>query len=229
MCHGRLSWRRVAPVLWTVPQLWGTHGYGSEFQWAIKSPYGSGCGCQCSVCIGSTSCARTHGVGNGVHEVASSTGKCADHAEPFAGCGGWQATNTVCGCGVVPKRVRRSDDGTLSRRHARISTGQHAADFLIAPSLNLNGPWEQNNIETIQGDYAEGQLRYGNGILQWFISMHDIKQPEKQMALRADLQKTKFTTEMSCLQMLEAMHGIVRNAGRSVEHHSCCDGRSSAR
>ena len=34
--------------------------------------------------------------------------------------------------------------------------------------------------------------------------MHDIKQPEKQMALRADLQKTKFTTEMSCLQMLKA-------------------------
>ena len=77
--------------------------------------------------------------------------------------------------------------------------------FLIAPSLNLNGPWEQNDIETIQRDYAEGQLRDGNGILQWFISMHDITQPEKQMALRADLQKTKFTTEMSCLQMLKVM------------------------
>ena len=48
-------------------------------------------------------------------------------------------------------------------------------------------------------------MRDGNGILQWFTSMHDIKQPEKQMALRADLQKTKFTTEMSCLQMLKAM------------------------
>eukprot|EP00964_Phaeocystis_antarctica_P045831 scaffold26403_cov95-Phaeocystis_antarctica.AAC.2 len=35
--------------------------------------------------------------------------------------------------------------------------------------------------------------------------MHDIKQPEKQMALRADLQKTKFTIEMSCLQMLKTM------------------------
>eukprot|EP00964_Phaeocystis_antarctica_P084628 scaffold53336_cov100-Phaeocystis_antarctica.AAC.1 len=52
----------------------------------------------------------------------------------------------------------------------------------------------------IQRDYAEGLLRDGNGILQWFMSMHDIKQPEKQMALRADLQKTKFTIEMSCLQ-----------------------------
>ena len=48
-------------------------------------------------------------------------------------------------------------------------------------------------------------LRDGNGILQWFMSMHDIKQPEKQMALRADLQKTKFTIEMSCLQMLKTM------------------------
>ena len=62
-----------------------------------------------------------------------------------------------------------------------------------------------STIETIQRDYAEGLLRDGNGILQWFISMHDIKQPEKQMALRADLQKTKFTIEMSCLQMLKTM------------------------
>ena len=76
--------------------------------------------------------------------------------------------------------------------------------FLVTPSFNLQGPWEQNDIETIQREYAEGLLRDGNGILQWFMSMHDIKQPEKQMALRADLQKTKFTTEMSCLQMLKA-------------------------
>ena len=34
---------------------------------------------------------------------------------------------------------------------------------------------------------------------------NDIRQPEKQMALRADLQKTKFTIEMSCLQMLKTM------------------------
>ena len=67
--------------------------------------------------------------------------------------------------------------------------------FLIAPSLNLNGPWEQNDIETIQRDYCEGLLRDGNGILRWFISMHDIQQPSKQMALRASLQKTKFTIE----------------------------------
>ena len=77
--------------------------------------------------------------------------------------------------------------------------------FLIAPSLNLNGPWEQNDIETIQRDYCEGLLRDGNGILRWFISMHDIQQPSKQMALRASLQKTKFTIEMSCLQMLKMM------------------------
>ena len=77
--------------------------------------------------------------------------------------------------------------------------------FLITPSLNLSGPWEQNDIEMIQRDYCEGLLRDGNGILRWFISMHDIQQPSKQMALRASLQKTKFTIEMSCLQMLKMM------------------------
>ena len=30
--HGCLSRRRMAPVPWTVPRFWGTHGYGSEFQ-----------------------------------------------------------------------------------------------------------------------------------------------------------------------------------------------------
>ena len=35
--------------------------------------------------------------------------------------------------------------------------------------------------------------------------MHDIQQPSKQMALRASLQKTKFTIEMACLQMLKMM------------------------
>ena len=73
--------------------------------------------------------------------------------------------------------------------------------FLVAPSFDLRGPWEQNDIETIQRDFApiKSLLRDGNGILKWFMSMHDIKQPEKQMALRADLQKTKFTIDMSCL------------------------------
>ena len=44
--------RRVAPVPWTVPRFWGTHGYGSEFQWALKSPSGFGRG-KCRFCIGS--------------------------------------------------------------------------------------------------------------------------------------------------------------------------------
>jgi len=56
--------------------------------------------------------------------------------------------------------------------------------------------------------------------------MHDIKQPEKQMALRADLQKTKFTTEMSCLQMLNVALETERrrNAAtvRIVQRHVVC-------
>ena len=38
--------------------------------------------------------------------------------------------------------------------------------FLVTPSFNFQGPWEQNDIEMIQRDYSKGLLRDGNGILQ---------------------------------------------------------------
>ena len=38
----------MAPVPWTVPRFWGTHGYGSEFQWALKIPNWFGFG-KCSL------------------------------------------------------------------------------------------------------------------------------------------------------------------------------------
>ena len=156
--HGCLSWRRVAPVLWTVPQLWGTHGYGSEFQWAIKSPYGSGCGCQCSVCIGSTSCARTHGVGNGVHEVAGSTGKCADHAEPFAGSGGWQASNTGCTAFGRDAQVRYIQGGRAKLvEEPDLTTLKDVKFFVKPPDFSSGGARGKGN------GGGRGGAPYGRG------------------------------------------------------------------
>jgi len=51
-----------------------------------------------------------------------------------------------------------SFDETTERFHAAMRDYQQENTqlfFLIAPSLNLNGPWEQNDIETIQRDFAE--------------------------------------------------------------------------
>ena len=73
--------------------------------------------------------------------------------------------------GIVPKR----DQGAQSeeRYYAAMREYQHDNTrlyFLITPSFNFQGPWEQNDIEMIQRDYTKKLLRDGNGILQWFIS-----------------------------------------------------------
>eukprot|EP00964_Phaeocystis_antarctica_P035024 scaffold19962_cov100-Phaeocystis_antarctica.AAC.1 len=71
-----------------------------------------------------------------------------------------------------------------------------------------------------QRDYApiKSLLRDGNGILQWCMSMHDIKQPEKQMALRADLQKTKFMEGENAQDFNAWMDGIMNGDTDAVQH-----------
>ena len=86
--HGCLSRRRMAPVPWTVPRFWGTHGYGSEFQWDLKSPHGFGRG-KCSSCIGSTLLPHVPARTASAMEImkwqtALASEVCADRSQPDA-------------------------------------------------------------------------------------------------------------------------------------------------
>ena len=78
--------------------------------------------------------------------------------------------------------------------------------YIVAPSINLEGEWYSIDLEYILENFTRGTLRDGNGFLRWFRDKHDIKSPEKQIALRSDLQaNTKFELNMSLSRMLKTM------------------------
>ena len=77
--------------------------------------------------------------------------------------------------------------------------------FLIASSINTEGTWESTDLEYIQERFTSGPIRDGNGYLQYFQSKHDLQSVEKQIAMRAELNKTKFHLEMSRTQLLKTM------------------------
>ena len=76
-------------------------------------------------------------------------------------------------CFVAGSRSLVSKSDTLEHLCTNMREYQHDNTrlyFLVTPSFNFQGPWEQNDIEMIQRDYTKKLLRDGNGILQWFIS-----------------------------------------------------------
>ena len=62
--------------------------------------------------------------------------------------------------------------------------------YLVTPSFDLSGEWEAHDLDFIirqfHGVGGAGDLRDGNGVLQWFLKFHDISAPAKQKALRGE-------------------------------------------
>ena len=78
--------------------------------------------------------------------------------------------------------------------------------YVCAPSISLDGEWHSIDLEYILDKFTRGTLRDGNGFLKWFRAKHDITTPEKQMALRAELQSNvKFDLNMGLTKMLKVL------------------------
>ena len=77
--------------------------------------------------------------------------------------------------------------------------------YAFASSINLDGEWQSLDMEYIQETFVRDTVRDGNGFLQWFRAKHDIKAPERQMRLRAELQSTKFEINMTLTKLLKTL------------------------
>ncbi|MAT60716.1 MAG: hypothetical protein CMH41_03515, partial [Micrococcales bacterium] len=77
--------------------------------------------------------------------------------------------------------------------------------FIIAPSITTTGEWQTIDMEYIMENFTAGTVRDGNGLLQWFRSKHDIRAPERQIRLRAELQAMKFDINMTLTKMLKTL------------------------
>ena len=77
--------------------------------------------------------------------------------------------------------------------------------YMFASSINLDGEWHAIDMEFIQESFVRDTVRDGNGLLRWFLAKHDIKAPEKQMRLRADLATTKFELNMPLTKLLKTL------------------------
>ena len=77
--------------------------------------------------------------------------------------------------------------------------------YMFASSINLDGEWHAIDMEFIQESFVRDTVRDGNGLLRWFLAKHDIKAPEKQMRLRADLAATKFDLNMPLTKFLKTL------------------------
>ena len=77
--------------------------------------------------------------------------------------------------------------------------------YAFAPSISLEGEWQVIDMEHIQESFVRDTVRDGNGLLKWFRAKHDIRAPEKQIRLRADLAATKFDLNMPLTKLLKTM------------------------
>ena len=77
--------------------------------------------------------------------------------------------------------------------------------YTFASSINLDGEWQAIDMEYIQESFVRDTVRDGNGFLQWFRAKHDVKAPEKQIRLRADLAATRFDVNMPLTKFLKTM------------------------
>ena len=75
--------------------------------------------------------------------------------------------------------------------------------YAFASSINLDGEWQALDMEFIQESFVRDTIRDGNGLLSWFRAKHDIRAPEKQVRLRAELQATKFELNTSLTKLLK--------------------------
>ena len=123
-------------------------------------------------------------------------------------------TEVVAEGGPPTREAIAGLDGTLSDE----SVGERYAEalreyqeentklfYLFAPSISIDGEWKTTDMEYILETFTRGTGRNGNGYLQWFCAKHDIKMPEKQIRLRAELQATKFDINIPITKMLKTL------------------------
>ena len=61
--------------------------------------------------------------------------------------------------------------------------------YMIAPSVDLRGDWELNDLNTVEESYQEGDLRDGLGFLTWVESFNDTTTEAGQIKALANFTK----------------------------------------
>ena len=77
--------------------------------------------------------------------------------------------------------------------------------YYVISSLDLKGQYMDHDMQKIIREFIHGDLRDGNGLLQWFRSFHNLTAPDKQKALRARLAKFKILLDTTHPQLLKLL------------------------
>ena len=73
--------------------------------------------------------------------------------------------------------------------------------YMIAPSVDLRGDWELNDLTTVEESYQEGDLRDGLGFLTWVESFNDTTTEAGQIKALSDFAKYKYPVDTTVLQL----------------------------
>ena len=77
--------------------------------------------------------------------------------------------------------------------------------YMIAPSVDLRGDWELNDLTTVEESYQEGDLRDGLGFLTWVESFNDTTTEAGQIKALANFTKFKYPIDTTVLQLRKGL------------------------